>query len=167
MIQFTVNKTKANLEDEVVTLEVRNLELQEFVNRQRELQAELQQLRSLLSISEQVQDDKITWGNEIRAVLETLPAQGNSARPNISFDSLTMQAVNPPRFEEGRYEGQSILAEMDVSGTVRNTDILSQFIGALEASNDYGVDFQSASREDDSGLYTYSLTIGALSGGSE
>jgi hypothetical protein len=42
--------------------------------------------------------------------------------------------------------------------------VLADFMKALETSENFGVQLQSASREEESGIYTYSLTVGALAG---
>lgn len=161
-IQLSRNQTIANLEDEVVALEARREALQPFIEQQRALQARLQDLQALLAIRDQVQADRIFWTSEISGMLETLPAQGDAARPRIDFQSLSMQAVSPPQADPDRYEGRPIIAQMNVSGNVINTEVLSEFIRALETSERFGVDFQNAARQEDSGLYTYNLTVGAL-----
>src|SRR5690606_18844765 len=102
------------------------------------------------------------WTAEITGLLETLPAQGASGRPNIDFRTLNMSSVVPARSDPNRYEGQPVVAEMNVSGTVVSTDVLAEFIRALEGSSAYGVSFQSAQRQDETDLYEYSLTVGAL-----
>ena len=73
-----------------------------------------------------------------------------------------MSAVVPPRADPNRYEGRPIVAEMNISGTVVSTEVLAQFIRALENSTDYGVAFQNAQRQADTDLYDYSLTVGAI-----
>lgn len=166
-IQIVYNQTQANLERETDRLEAEKLLYEDDIALQQELEAELANLRELLAIRDQVMADKVDWFAWTTNLLETLPAQGDSARPRISFQSLNMQAVNPPEVNEGRYEGESILAEMDLSGTVANTEVLSEFIGTLENSDIFGVAFQSASRDEETGIYSYSMTVGALSGGVE
>lgn len=164
-LQYARNQVISNFEDEVIELEARKRELQPFIAEQQALQTQLAQLNELLTIRDQVRDNTIVWTSEIGSMLELLPARGNSVRPRINFNSLTMQAVTPPTAEESRFEGEPIIAQMNVSGDVINTEVLADFIGALEASENFGVSFQNASREDDTGFYTYSLNIGALAGG--
>jgi hypothetical protein len=75
-----------------------------------------------------------------------------------------MSAINPPRSDPSKYEGKSVIAELNVSGDVVDPEVLAQFIRALESSKAYGVSFRNASRQGTSDLYTYSLTVGALAG---
>ena len=160
-IQVSRNQTIANLNEEVAALQARKDALQPYIERQRQLQAQLEELNALLAIRDQVQANRIFWTAQISSMLETLPSQG-AARPRIDMQSLTMQAVTPPQTDPNRFEGRPIIAEMNVSGNVLNTEVLAEFIRALETSNAFGVDFQNASRQDDDGIYTYNLTVGAL-----
>jgi hypothetical protein len=47
---------------------------------------------------------------------------------------------------------------------VLSTEVLAQFMKTLETSENFGVQLQSFSREEESGIYTYSMTVGALAG---
>ena len=161
-MQYAVNRTVANKEAEVVALEARKVALQPFIARRDELVAQQQQLNELIGVRNAVQADRIVWTNELTSVLETLPAQGEALRPRIDFQSLTMQAVTPPSADPSRFEGRPIIAEMNVSGNVVNPQVLSEFIRALETSPKFGVAFQNATKNEETGIYTYSLTIGAV-----
>ena len=161
-VQYAVNQTVANKQAEVVTLEARKAALQEFIARRNELVAQQQQLNDLIGVRNAVQADRIVWTGELGAVLETLPSQGEALRPRIDFQSLTMRAVTPPSADESRFEGRPVVAEMDVSGNVVNPEVLVEFVQALETSPDFGVSFQSAARDEETGIYTYSLSIGAV-----
>lgn len=166
-IQFTLDQTIRNREAEVVALEAQRLALQPFINQQRELNARLQQLQQLDAIRRSVEANRIVWTGELSALLELLPPQGEAIRPRIDFRSLTMNAVNPPARDPNRYEGEPFIAEMTIAGRVVSTQVLADFIRALERSPVFGVNFQTATREQDTGFYNYSLTVGALAGGRE
>jgi type IV pilus assembly protein PilN len=163
VVQFIYMQTEGNLKAEKSEKETKVAELQEFVNKQAEVQAQLEQVQVLIGIRDQVQQNTIQWTNELAALMEYWPAPSASGRPSISFNSLTMQASTGDA-DPNRYEGKSVVAEMNVSGEVVNTEVLSQFIKSLEDSEDFGVSFQNASRTEDTGNYTYSLTIGAVGG---
>ena len=166
-VQFTVNRTIQNLETEIVQLEERKRALQPFIARRDALLTQQQQLNQLIAIRNQVQQNRIAWTGEINSVLETLPSQGDSARPRISFQSLNMAAVVPPTADPNLYEGQPYYAQMNISGQALNTEVLAEFVRALETSSNYGVGFQNASRNDENEIYSYNLTVGALNGGGQ
>ena len=161
-MQFSVMQTEKNKKNEVEQLQVRRQELQPFVQKRRELQAELQTLEIFSSLSNQIRQDQILWTEEIAGMLETLPAQGDSPRPRISFDSLSIQAVTPPSSNPERYDGQTFKAEMPVSGEVISAEVLAEFIRTLEDSIFYDVDFQSAAAQEDGNFFNYSITIASL-----
>ncbi len=162
MFQYFASTTEANLQREKLAREDQLALLQPFLREQRDLLSRQQQLNELISVARAVRENRIVWTAEITGLLETLPAQGASGRPNIDFRTLNMSSVVPARSDPNRYEGQPVVAEMNVSGTVVNTDVLAEFIRALEGSSAYGVSFQSAQRQDETDLYEYSLTVGAL-----
>jgi type IV pilus assembly protein PilN len=164
VVQFIYMQTENNLKAEKVEKETKVAELQQYVNKQAEVQAQLEQVQILIGIRDQVQANTIQWTNEIARLMEYWPAPSPSGRPSISFNSLTMQATDAASSDPTRYEGKTTIAEMNVSGEVVSTEVLSQFIKTLEDSEDFGVSFQNASRTEETGNYTYSLTIGAVGG---
>ena len=163
VIQFLQIQTENGKKREIAELEVRRDELQQYVDKQAQVQAQLAEVQSLIAIRDQVQQGRILWSNELTAMLKTLPAQGDAPRPRIEMQTISMQAAETSS-DPSKYEGQAISAEMQVSGKVLDTKALAEFIRALENSEDFGVQLQSFSREEDSGTYSYSLTIGALAG---
>ncbi len=163
VIQFLQIQTENGKKREIAELETRRDELQQYVDKQAQVQAQLAEVQSLIAIRDQVQQGRILWSNELTAMLETLPAQGDAPRPRIEMQTITMQAAETAS-DPAKYEGQAISAEMQVAGKVLDTKVLAEFMRALETSEDFGVQLQSFSREEEQGTYSYSLTIGALAG---
>lgn len=162
--QYLAWQTVDNLEREVVAREDQLALLQPFIEEQADLRARQTELNELISIASAVRENRIVWTGEIVGLLEHLPAQGGDT-PAIDFQNLNMRAVVPPQENEDRYEGQPIIAEMSIGGNVVNLEVLSTFVRALENSNDFGVLFQNANRQESEqvdSLYGYSLTVGAL-----
>ena len=94
------------------------------------------QLRDLIEVATAVREGAVAWSAEIGNMLEYLPVTTVGGRPGIDFSSLQMQSVYPPRADPQRYEGQPVIAEMNVSGTVAGTAY--QFVYAGQ-SVEYGV----------------------------
>jgi type IV pilus assembly protein PilN len=163
VIQFLQLQTERGKQREIAELEQRRNELQQFVDKQAQVQAELAQVQSLIAIRDQVQQGRILWSNELTALVETLPAQGDSTRPKLEMQTITMQPVEGGA-DPSKYEGRPVSAEMQLSGKVIDTAVLAQFMKTLETSEKFGVQLQSFSREEEEGIYTYSLTVGALAG---
>lgn len=161
-LQWSAERTYDNLVERRQQLEDERATLQQFINQQREVQARLRQLQEVIAIFEQVQTDRIAWTAELGAMLETLPTGTVDGLPAIDFASLSMEAVVPPRQDPLLYEGRPIVAEMSVSGTVANAEVLAQFVRSLEDSSQYGVAFQNATLDEETGTYRYDLDIGAI-----
>ncbi|HEX7003167.1 MAG TPA: hypothetical protein VF168_03165 [Trueperaceae bacterium] len=160
-LQFSANQTVRNLENEVQQLEDRLALLQPALREQQALQQRQAQLRELIQVYEEVQQNRIEWTGAITGMLENLPALSASGERQIDFSALNLTSIVPPRTDPNRYEGQTVIAEMTISGDVVNTDVLADFIRNIEDSPDYGVAFQRANRQgEESTIYTYNLTVG-------
>lgn len=164
VMQFLAFQTVQNLERQVAERTDVLETLRPAIAERTALIARQRQLNQLITIRNQVRQNRVVWTNEITAMLETLPSGTVNGRPVIDFANLTMRAVVPPRADANRFEGAEVIAEMTVSGTADGSDILAEFVRALEDSTQYGVLFQNANRQPDSDFFNYSLTIGALSG---
>ncbi len=163
-MQYFANATVNNLQREKLAREDQLALLQPFLREQRDLISRQQQLNQLIAVAQSVRQNTIVWSSEISGLLETLPV-GSGETPVIDFTSLSMQSVVPPRADPNRYEGRPVIAEMNVSGSVVDSEVLAEFIRALESSDAYGVLFQNAQRQGDDELFNYSLTVGAVEGG--
>ncbi len=162
VLQFSVSQTERNKKNEVEQLQVQRDQLQEFVLKQRELQAELANLTIFESLRTQVKDNQILWTQQISNMLETLPAATSSGRPSVSFSSIGMQSVTPPSSSPERFEGATTNAEISLNGEAVDAAVLSEFIRTLENSSLFGVDFQSASLSEETGYYSFNMTLGAI-----
>jgi type IV pilus assembly protein PilN len=160
MLQFTANQTVRNLENDVQQLEDRLALLQPALREQQQLQQRQAQLRALIQVYEDVQKNRIEWSNAITGMLENLPALSANGERQIDFQTLNLNSIVPPRTDPARFEGKIVVAEMNISGNVVNTDVLADFIRNIEDSPQYGVAFQRTDRQQEQGLYTYSLVVG-------
>jgi type IV pilus assembly protein PilN len=168
-LQFTANQTVRNLENDVQQLEDRLALLQPALREQQQLQQRQAQLRGLIRVYEQVSANRIDWTDSVEGMLETLPALSASGTRQIDFRTLNLAVANPPIVDPARYEGKPVVAEMTITGSALNTDVLAEFIRTVEDSPRYGVAFQRTDRQEDSGIYAYSLVVGMYqsAGGSQ
>jgi len=164
-IQVLTNQTITNLERDVQIREDQLALLQPFLAEQRDLQQRQQALRQLISIAEEVRRGRVVWTAEIASLLELLPPRLDAAMPSIDFRSLNMRSIYPPTSDPNRFEGASIVTEMSISGTVDGPETLARFVRSLEGAQDFGVLFQNASRDGDTPMFTYNLTVGGFTGG--
>lgn len=164
VVQFFYSQTERNLNAEKLRRETIKSELQQYIREQETLNAQLAQVQILIGIRDQVKSNTIEWTNELAALIEMFPAAQANGRPSVSFSSLTMQGADAAAADPNRYEGQSVVAEMNVSGDVVSTEVLAQFIKSLEESEKFEAVFGNATRNEETGTYTYSMTIGAVGG---
>lgn len=165
LMQFTANQTEARLQEERATRQLQVDLLQEALREQAALQARQLQLGELIAIRDAVREGRIVWSNELLAMLETLPVAEVGAVPRIAFTQLSMQALDPgarqQRLDNATYDGLEVMAEMSLQGVAVSTEVLADYLRALEDSELFGVAFQNASRDEQTGLYQFNLTIGA------
>ncbi len=164
-IQVLTNQTITNLERDVQIREDQLALLQPFLAEQRDLQQRQQALRQLISIAEEVRRGRVVWTAEIAALLELLPPRLDAGTPSIDFRNLNMRSIYPPTSDPNRFEGSPIVTEMSIAGTVDGPETLARFVRSLEGANDFGVLFQNASRDGDTPMFTYNLTVGGFTGG--
>ena len=162
VLQMFAYQTAQNLQAEKQQRQDELALLQPYIKEQQALLQRQRDLNQLISVEKAVHANRILWTGEISGLLETLPPRGTSSRPNIDFKSLNMNAINPPHSDPNKYDGKSVVAELNVSGDVASPAVLAQFIRALETSSSYGVSFHNASRQSNGDLYSYALTVGAF-----
>lgn len=170
-IQISANQTEQQLQLERDLREAQLDSLRPFLEQQRALQQRQQELSELINIRNAVFEGRIAWTSELINMLETLPppSEGQSV---IEFSQLTMQSLDTgardQRVNNVVYEGARPFAEMSVQGTARSAADMANYVRALEVSELFGVSFQNAARDNETGHYSFNLTVGALEqGGSE
>lgn len=165
-MQLTANQQVRALSEEKDLKEIRLATLQDAIREQQELQARLEQLNQLIAIRNTVREGNITWSAEIATMLETLPPRQSAAQPSIAFENLSMRVLSEDERQSlqnsGIYDGALAKAEMEVQGSALNAAQLADYLAALEDSPLFGVTFGSASRDEETGIYSFNLTIGAL-----
>ena len=164
VLQMFAYQTEQNLQTEKQARSDQLALLQPYLKEQQSLLQRQHELNQLIAVEQAVHQNRILWTGEIAGLLETLPPRGTGTQPNIDFKNLDMTAVNPPHSDPNKYDGKSVIAEMNVSGDVIDPEVLATFIRALETSNAYGVSFQNATRQGNTDLYNYTLTVGAIAG---
>ncbi len=168
LIQVATNQTEARLLEERAARQLQVNLLQEALREQTALQARQRQLGELIAIRDALGEGRIVWSNELLAMLETLPVADAGAVPRIAFTQLSMQALDQgarqQRLDNATYDGLEVVAEMSLQGVAVSTEVLADYLRALENSPLFGVSFQNVSRDEQTGLYQFGLTIGAAGG---
>ncbi len=156
--QVSANQTVANLRQDKDMHELQVAQLRPALQEQQQLQSRQKALNSLIAVANSVHSGRVVWSAEFLNMLETLPSREGSGQPKIAFSNLTMRATN-------QQQGKGPVAELSVQGTALSTATLAAYVRALQDSSLFDVDFNSASRQGDTGLYQFSLSIDALKAG--
>jgi type IV pilus assembly protein PilN len=64
--------------------------------------------------------------------------------------------------QTGVYTGKNVVREFDLSGSASSQQAVVNFLNTFENSPNFGVNFKSLQREGESGLYTFSATVGIV-----
>lgn len=169
LVQFSANQTEANRVEERELRQLKYETLLPDIEEQQELLARQRQLQELIAVRNAVRQNRIIWSDELAAMLQTLPAPVSETQPRVAFNSLSMQALDAgtrqQRVANTTYEGAEPIAEMSIQGSAINAEVLADYLLALQNSPLFGVSFQNAARDEETGLYGFSITVGALAGG--
>ncbi len=162
-VWFSLQEQGLKVQENDLARELRDL--QPILDEQAALLARKQGIIELLNVRDEVKEGAITWSQEIAFMLETLPPAANG-RPAIAFDNLSISALD----DRGRatnsaaYEELPVSAQMQVSGLAQNTEVLADYIQALQETEQLGVAFNNASLDEEAGFYNFSLVVGVVTG---
>ena len=159
-MQVSIDATARTLAEERDLRELKLSTLQPALQEQELLQARQRQLGELIAVRNSVQAGKIDWTDELASMLETLPSPMDTGLPRVEFNALSMNALTGE--PNDAYDGAPTIAEMTVAGTAVTSEVLAQYVRSLERSPLFAVAFQNAARDEESGFYSFSLTVGAL-----
>ncbi len=167
-LQVLTNLKERSLKQQKNELELTRRQMQKHLDEFNALTARKADLQELLAIRDSVKDDYIVWSDEIALMLETLPAPVGNV-PSIAFNDLNIRALDARERErlqqDQTYEGLDAGAEMEVTGTAINSQALASYLRRLQDSSLFGVAFRDASLDEETGSYTFDLSVGAIAKG--
>lgn len=144
-----------------------NSELSTRANDVREfdqLNAQRSQLQGIASVADALNASKSSWSADLARFVDRIPG-GNP--PLVALDTLTMRDTSKgtaPAAQTGAtpYDGKSVAKEFALTGRARSTQALVNFLSTFETGSDTGVQFQNATRDTQTGDYTFSATVGLV-----
>lgn len=163
ILQFSVSSTLNTLEGKIQENQSEIAVLRPQVDERNRLLAEKNQLTAITSVAETLKAGQTSWSGDLARFVRQLP---RASAPVVALNSLTMKTLDAggrqSAQQNGLYDGKAVTKEVQVSGKARSSAGLVQFVNAFEQAPDFGVQFQNMQREQEGGLYTFSVTVGMV-----
>jgi len=152
------------LENERDQLQLEVNVLRPFIAEQNRLNSQQQDLQRLLSVRNALRTKFVPWSDDLALVINQIPREGKGfgvALKSISSKALTPQEVSAGT-ANGAYDGKPVNVEFALQGQALGQNALIRFVQAFESSDRFGINFQQANLDQNSGLYNFGATIGLI-----
>lgn len=160
----TLSRVQA-LENQRDQLQVEVDVLRPFIAEQNRLNQQQRELEQLLAVRNQLRERFVPWSDNLAQVINQIPREGRRfgvALRSIGTKTLTPQEVQG-NAQNGLYDGKPVSVEFNLQGEAIGQNALIRFVEAFETSPQFGINFQSASLDQQRQLYTFGATVGLVS----
>lgn len=124
------------------------------------LQARKAELEQVTAVALQLRDQKTYWSNDLANFTGNVPRA-------VVIRTLSMSGAAANPGQSVLFGGRPVQRQLEVSGVGRSQDAVSQFIKAYEGDPAFGVDFRGMRREEETGTYAFTASIGVLGDAAE
>jgi len=139
--------------------------LRPFIAEQNRLNQQQRELEQLLAVRNQLRERFVPWSDNLAQVINQIPREGS--RFGVALRSIGTKALTPQEtqsnVQNGVYDGKPINVEFNLQGEAIGQNALIRFVEAFETSPRFGINFQSASLDQQRQLYTFGATVGLIS----
>jgi type IV pilus assembly protein PilN len=152
------------LENQRDQLQVEVDVLRPFIAEQNRLVQQQRELEQLLAVRNQLRERFVPWSDNLAQVINQIPREGRRfgvALRSIGTKTLTPQEIQS-NAQNGIYDGKPVNVEFNLQGEAIGQNALIRFVEAFETSPRFGINFQSASLDQQRQLYTFGATIGLV-----
>ena len=139
--------------------------LQPQVQERNDLQGQVSSLQAVAAVSDQLLAKRTSWSGDLLTFVNALP---RGSQPLVAIQTLTMRdtAAGPANPAPGSvntlYDGKAVTREFALTGQALSSSALVQFLKTFEDASDFGVQFQNATRDAQSGDYNFTATVGLV-----
>ena len=120
------------------------------------LTADKARLTAISQTAQSLSTGKTYWSTDLARFVGQLPQSGGVALSSLNMHQAATGVTS-------LYNGKPADKEYDLSGTALSTSALVNFLNAYDQDN-YGVNFKNTQRNADTSDFTFSATVGQLSG---
>lgn len=157
-VQGRLNAINKDIAEAQSELAVRAADVRE----RNELQARKTELQSVASVAQTLEAGRTSWSSDLARFVRQLPSADT---PIIALTSVNMRSPQTNTATAGvgaPYDGKAVTKELVLNGRARSSDALVRLVNTFENAPEFGVQFQNASRDADSGDYTFAVTVGMI-----
>lgn len=152
------------LENQRDQLQIEVNVLRPFIAQQNELGRQQQDLEKLLSVRNALRTKYVPWSDNLAQVINQIPREGRGF--GVALKSIASKALTPQdaatNATNGAYDGKPVNVEFNLQGQAIGQNALIRFVQAFESSDRFGINFQQASLDSNSGLYNFGATVGLI-----
>lgn len=161
VLHFSVTGTLRGLNGDIAEAQGEIDLLRPRVNERNELRARKAELESVTSVAETLRAGQTSWSGDLARFVRQLPT---SNAPVLALNNLTMSTLDGATASAPNvnYDGKLISKEVRLQGRARSSEGVVQLLNTFEQSPDFGVQFQSAQRDEESGDFVFSATVGLV-----
>ncbi|PYE56383.1 flagellar protein FliT [Deinococcus yavapaiensis] len=132
------------------------------VRERNELQARKTELQAVAGVAQTLESGRTSWSADLARFVRQLPT---SNTPIIALTNVSMrmpQLAAAPGGANAPYDGKAVTKELVLSGLARSSDALVRLVNTFENAPEFGVQFQNAARDPNTGEYTFAVTVGMI-----
>lgn|GEM_PF-3711909 len=161
ILQISASSTLANVNRDIETVRSELAVLQPRVREHDQLTQERAELLAVASVSTALTAAQTSWSADLAKFVRQLPS---ASSPLISLTSLTMQRAGSAGATPATsaYDGKPVTKEVAVNGSARSSAALVRFVNTFEQAPDFGVQFQNANKDAETGVYAFVVTVGMI-----
>ncbi|SEJ22979.1 type IV pilus assembly protein PilN [Deinococcus reticulitermitis] len=119
------------------------------------LQARKTELEQVTAVALQLRDQKTYWSNDLANFTGNVPR-------TVVIRTLSMAGTPANPASAVAFGGRPVQRQLEISGVGRSQDAVSQFIKVYESDPAFGVDFRGMQRQEETGTYAFTASIGVL-----
>lgn len=132
--------------------------LRPYIAEYQKLESQKKELDQIASIAREVRATFKPWSEYLAKFLNKLPTENGQLV--VSLSSVNARTIDLNQAEQ--YYGIPAQVEFDLRGEAASEKALVEFVKAFETDADFGINFQNASFDRQTGIYSFSAGIGMV-----
>ena len=132
--------------------------LRPYVNEYRKLERKRKELEEIAGIAREVRATFKPWSEYLANFLRRLPKRGG--RLSVSLASINARPIDPDRAQQTY--GVPAQVEFTLRGEAASDRALIDFVHTFETDPGFGINFQNASYDKKTGIYSFSAAVGMV-----